>query len=77
MAFATAFGPAYQRTEWQHVGNQIDTAFVFAWADFVKVCATFFSGFHSQSAHGHPGLRAFGQTVITPVMPIVQCAAQK
>jgi hypothetical protein len=24
-------------TEWQHIGNQIDAAFIFARADFVKV----------------------------------------
>jgi hypothetical protein len=28
-----------QPTEWQHIGNQIDAAFIFAWADFVKVDA--------------------------------------
>ena len=26
-----------QPTEWQHIGNQIDAAFVFARADFVNV----------------------------------------
>ena len=24
-----------QPTEWQHIGDEIDAAFVFAWADFV------------------------------------------
>jgi hypothetical protein len=23
-----------QPSEWQHIGNQIDAAFIFAWADF-------------------------------------------
>jgi hypothetical protein len=26
-----------QPTEWQGIGDQIDAAFVFAWADFVNV----------------------------------------
>ena len=26
-----------QATEWQHIGNQIDAAFIFARADFVNV----------------------------------------
>jgi hypothetical protein len=26
-----------QPTEWQHVGNQIDAAFIFAGADYVNV----------------------------------------
>jgi hypothetical protein len=26
-----------QASEWQHIGNQIDAASVFAWSDFVKV----------------------------------------
>ena len=26
-----------QPTEWQHLGNQIDVAFIFAWAHFVSV----------------------------------------
>jgi hypothetical protein len=26
-----------QPTEWQHIGNQINDAMVFAWADFVSV----------------------------------------
>jgi len=28
-----------QPTEWQHIGNQIDAAMVFAWSDFVNVNA--------------------------------------
>jgi hypothetical protein len=27
-----------QPTERQHIGNQIDAAMIFAWADFVRVC---------------------------------------
>ena len=26
-----------ETTEWQHIGNQIDTAFIFAGSDFVNV----------------------------------------
>jgi hypothetical protein len=33
-----AFGsPLLQATEWQHIGNEIDTAFIFARAHFVNV----------------------------------------
>jgi len=26
-----------QPTEWQHIGNEINTAMIFAWSDFVNV----------------------------------------
>ena len=35
---ADSFRPAVQKpTEWQHIGNEIDAAFVFAGTDFVNV----------------------------------------
>ena len=30
-----------QATKWQHIGNQIDAAFVAAWADLINVLARF------------------------------------
>jgi hypothetical protein len=42
IAFATAFGPAYHSpAEWRGIGNQIDTAFIFARSDLVKVHSHF------------------------------------
>jgi hypothetical protein len=39
-----------QATEWQHIGNQIDTAFIFAGADFVNVLGAGYRMFYGAIA---------------------------
>ena len=41
-----------QPTKWQRIGNQIDAAFVFARADFVKVHRIFFAMLQRDGANG-------------------------
>jgi hypothetical protein len=57
---------------------EINAAMTFAWAGGLrKRVRNVLLWLAFQSAHGHPGLRGLGQTLITPVMPMTQCAAQK